>query len=145
MLTIATMNLQDYFDTVDDTGDEAEPKPTEGELAIKQAKLIHGIGRSLGCPTIIGVQEVENAALLQTLAARLVESCGFTYQVSHLESADSRGIDVALMSDPRMVNVLEANLRQGCTPVTTDVLDSTTDCPAGQFPLFSRQWYPLQE
>jgi predicted extracellular nuclease len=142
-LTIATINLHDYFDTLDDTGDEAEPKPTEGELAVKQAKIIYGIGRSLNCPTIIGVQEVENAALLRELAAGLVEFCGFTYQVSHLESADSRGIDVALLSDPRQVNILNIALRQSCTPVNTDVIDlSIDDCPAGQSPLFSRP--PLQ-
>lgn len=141
-ITVATLNLHDYFDTVDDTGDEAEPKPTPGELAVKQAKMIQGIGRSLGCPTIIGVQEVENAALLQTLAEGLVEPCGFTYQVTHLESADSRGIDVALLSDPRRVNILNAALRQNCTPINTDVLDTSIDCPAGQSPLFSRP--PLQ-
>jgi hypothetical protein len=141
-ITIASLNLHDYFDTIDDTGDEAEPKPAAAELAVKQAKLIYGVGRSLGCPTIIGVQEVENAALLRTLAEGLVESCGFTYQVTHLESADGRGIDVALLSDPRQVNILGAGLRQSCSPIDTDVLDSSIDCPAGQSPLFSRP--PLQ-
>ncbi len=137
-ITIASLNLHDYFDTVDDTGSAAEPKLTAGELAIKQAKLIEGISRVLGCPTIIGVQEVENQALLQTLAAGLVEPCGFTYQVTHLESADNRGIDVALLSDPSKVQILDAALMQSCTTVETDVVDSSIDCPAGQSPLFSR-------
>jgi predicted extracellular nuclease len=137
-ITIATLNWHDYFDTMDDTGDEVEPKLTAGELAIKQAKVINGIDSALGCPTVIGVQEVENGALLQALAVGLVEPCGFTYQVTHLESADSRGIDVALLSDPRQVHILGAVLRQGCTLVETEVVDSAVDCPAGQAPLFSR-------
>ena len=141
-ITIASLNMHDYFDGADDTGNAAEPKLTAGELAIKQAKLIEGIGRALGCPTIVGVQEVENEALLQTLAAGLVELCGFTYQVTHLESVDGRGIDVALMSDPRQINILGAVLQQACTLVETDVIDSSIDCPVGQSPLFSRP--PLQ-
>jgi predicted extracellular nuclease len=137
-ISLASLNLHDYFDTVDDTGDEAEPKPTAAELTVKQAKLIHGISLVIGCPTILGLQEVEKAALLQTLAEGLVQPCGFTYQVSHLESVDGRGIDVALMSDARRVTVLHTALHQLCTPLETDVFDPAVNCPAGQWPLFSR-------
>lgn len=137
-VTAATLNMYDYFDSEDDTGDEAEPKLSAGELAIKQAKLIQGIAGNLGCPTILGVQEVEKESLLQVLAAGLVEPCGFTYQVTHLDSPDSRGIDVALLSDPRQVNILDFALRQTCSPIETDVIDRSIDCPAAQWPLFSR-------
>jgi uncharacterized protein len=140
--SLASFNVDNYFDTVDDTGDAGEPKPTAAELAAKQAKLIAAIGTTLRCPTFVGLQEVENEALLINLAQGLATSCGFTYQVSHRESADPRGIDVALLTDPRRVMVSGVVLRQGCTRMDTDVFDPRINCPIGQRPLFSRP--PLQ-
>ncbi|MCI0730792.1 MAG: hypothetical protein L0332_29270 [Chloroflexi bacterium] len=137
-VSLATYNLHDYFDLVDDTGDEAEPKPSAAGLAVKQAKLIHAISQSLGCPAVLGIQEVEKESLLLELAGGLAEACGFTYQVSHRESADARGIDVALLTDPRRVTIEAVELRQGCTSVDTDVSDPLAACPAGQDPLFDR-------
>ncbi len=140
--SVATYNLENHFDERDDTGDEAEPKPSAVELANKQAKIARQISEILGCPTLIGVQEVENEAILQTLADLLTPLCGFTYAIAHLESADVRGIDVALLSDPRRVAVQHAVLQQTCTAVDTGIIDPTIPCPVGQQPLFSRP--PLQ-
>jgi uncharacterized protein len=143
-ITVATFNLENYFDLVNDTGAgaETEPVPTAAELAIKRAKLAYAIGRLLGCPTLIGVQEVEKASLLRELAAETAAHCAFTYQVTHLESADIRGIDVALLSDPRRVDVVAARLHQSCTTLATGIHDPTLQCPGGQQPLSSRP--PLQ-
>lgn len=135
---LASFNVENHFDTVDDTGDVAEPKPTAEELAVKQAKLANTISGVLGCPTVLAIQEVETAALLVALAEALLADCGFGYVVSHLESADGRGIDVALLSDPGRVTVGEVVLQQGCTLIDTGIEDEGVDCPAGQQPLFSR-------
>ncbi len=136
--SIASFNLENYFDTVDDTGSEAEPKPTAAELAQKQAKLAEALTRVLGCPTIVGVQEVENRALLEALAALVQSTCGFAYVVVHEESADGRGIDVAYLADARRVQVQEVRLRQSCTPLDTGVFDPMVTCPRGEAPLFAR-------
>lgn len=138
----ATFNLENYFDTVDDTGTPAEPKPTPEELAVKQTKLAYTISQILGCPTLLAVQEVENAALLATLADLAAPMCGFTYQVVHQESVDARGIDVALLVNPQQVVVETAVSQQGCTPIDTGINDPHANCPPGQHPLFSRP--PLQ-
>ena len=140
--TVASFNLENHFDSVDDTGSEEEPKPTADELALKEAKLAVTIGEIGRCPTLLAVQEVENAALLAALAERLAPTCGFVYAVTHLESVDGRGIDVALLSDPGRVVVTEAVLRQGCTSIDTGIQDPEQSCPAGEQPLFSRP--PLQ-
>ncbi len=136
--SIASFNLENYFDTVDDTGSEAEPKPTATELAQKQAKLAAALARVLGCPTIVGVQEVENRALLEALAAQVQPACGFAYAVVHEESADGRGIDVAYLVDERRVQLQAARLRRGCTPLVTGVFDPIAACPRGEAPLFAR-------
>lgn len=141
-ISVASFNFDNYFDAVDDTGDDAEPKSSAADMAIRQQKLVVLIPQVLGCPTLLGTQEVEHAALLDDLAEALVMPCGFRYTVTHLESVDVRGIDVALLSDPRRVTVFAAALRQSCTGIDTAIEDATIDCPANQHPLFSRP--PLQ-
>jgi predicted extracellular nuclease len=141
-LSIATFNLENHFDGSDDTGDDAEPKPSAEAIATRQTKLAHALVYTLGCPTVAGVQEVEKKALLDELAAAVAKACGFSYEVTHHESVDSRGIDVALLSDPRGVTVQASGLQQGCTTIDTGIQDAAADCPAGQSPLFSRP--PLQ-
>lgn len=140
--TITTFNVENYFDLIDDTRTDAEPKPSPAELSIKQAKLSYALSRVLGCPTIVGIIEVEKASLLQELADQTASACGFTYAVHHMESPDARGIDVALLTQPDRVAVQSLTLRQGCSTIRTESDDGSINCPAGQFPLFSRP--PLQ-
>lgn len=137
-ISIALFNLENHFDAFDDTGLAEEPKPAPAEIAHKEAKIARQIVEFMGCPTLLGVQEVENKTLLLALAQTLAEPCGFVYEVTHRESTDIRGIDVALLSDPRGVVVHSAALRQTCTLLDTGITDATADCPAGQQPLFSR-------
>jgi predicted extracellular nuclease len=137
-ISIALFNMENHFDALDNTGSSEEPKPSAVEIAHKEAKIARQISEFLGCPTLLGVQEVENEALLLSLAQALAEPCGFVYQVTHRESADARGIDVALLSDPRLVVIQEAALRQTCTGLDTGIVDAAIHCPAGEQPLFSR-------
>ncbi len=140
--SLASFNVENYFDLVDDTGDNAEPKPSPGELALKQEKLAHAISQILGCPTILAIQEVEKGTLLQELAAQLAQPCGFVYVVTHLESPDARGIDLAAMTHPDRVTIQQAQLRQTCSFLTSDTIDPSIDCKVAEQPLFSRP--PLQ-
>ncbi|MCB8925341.1 MAG: lamin tail domain-containing protein [Ardenticatenaceae bacterium] len=137
-ISIASFNMENYFDLIDDTGDDAEPKPLELELRLKQQKLAAALTHTLGCPTLVAVQEVEKGTLLDELALLAADGCGFTYTVTHLESADVRGIDVALLSNPNLVTVESAQLMQTCTVLETGVSDARVECPAGQDVLFSR-------
>jgi endonuclease/exonuclease/phosphatase family metal-dependent hydrolase len=141
-ISIVTINAEDYFDTNRDTADDGEPVLTDEELSTRQVKLTHVLTNLLACPTIIGFQEIEKASLLDALADELAGSCGFAYEVSHLESADSRGIDNALLSDASRVSVQSVALRQACSPVPTGIEDESIACESGQEPLFGRP--PLQ-
>lgn len=137
-IVIASSNVENFFDLLDDTPNEGEVEPSAAEFAIKQQKIIYTIGTTLGCPTILGIIEVEKAALLEEVAKLLTAQCGFTYQVNHRESADLRGIDTAVLTNPTRITVNTVQLHQGCTPVDTGSEDDSINCPAGQHPLFSR-------
>ena len=137
-ISIASFNVENYFDLIDDTGSDAEPKPLALELRLKQQKLAAALTQTLGCPTLVAIQEVEKEVLLQELAQLAAPGCGFTYAVTHLESPDVRGIDLALLSNPNLVAVQSAELKQGCAVLETSVSDARFDCPAGQDALFSR-------
>lgn len=140
--SIASLNMENHFDAFDDTGDDAEPKPAPADIGLKQSKLAAAISQTLGCPTLLAVQEIEKESLLLNLAEALETPCGFRYQVSHRDSPDVRGIDLALLSDPRQAQVESVTLRQSCTELNTGIRDETAVCPANQSPLFSRP--PLQ-
>ena len=136
--SLATLNLENHFDSIDDTGDDAEPKPTQAEIELREKKFQRLITHWLGCPTLLGIQEVEKAVLLDQLAQSLETTCQFRYGVAHLESYDGRGIDNALLYDPRRVTVQEVQLRQTCSRINTGIDPQGFDCPRGHEPLFSR-------
>jgi predicted extracellular nuclease len=138
LIRIATMNLDNFLvPSADDGSSPSEGMPPE-DSEIKRSKLAFTISQTLRCPEIIGVQEVENETLLLQLANSTAESCRFSYQVTHRESADGRGIDVALLTDPRRVTIDGVALRQTCWPIATGVQDGSVQCPPGEEPLFSR-------
>ncbi len=135
---VATLNLDNYLVPAPDDEAATTERPAGAEIEIKKRKLAYAISALLGCPELLGVQEVESEALLLDLAAHAAEHCGFPYQVTHQDSADARGIDVALLSDPNRVTVSAAELHQVCSPLTTGIVDSSVHCPASLEPLFSR-------
>lgn len=139
---IATFNVHDFFNAERDTGRQEEPLVSVEEEQVKTTKLARTISETLSCPTLLAVQEVENRGLLEGLAQQLEPRCGFRYAFVHHESPDVRGIDLALMYYPGRIQEVESTLRQFCSHIATEVLDSSIDCPTDQDPLFSRP--PLQ-
>lgn len=90
--SVATFNVENFFDT-QDPHPSSPPKPLRSEYNRKLNKVAEAIV-AMGVPTIVGLQEVENIGVLETLVAneRLTE---FDYQPFLIEGEDSRGIDVA--------------------------------------------------
>ncbi|MEM8857933.1 MAG: lamin tail domain-containing protein, partial [Chloroflexota bacterium] len=136
--SIATLNLENQFDSIDDTGDDAEPKLSSETIAIREEKFSHLISEWMGCPTLIGIQEVENIALLESLASTIELECGFRYDIAHRESYDGRGIDNALLVHPNRSQIISVQLKQTCTRLDTKIEPRGFDCPSGEQPLFSR-------
>jgi len=136
-ISVVSFNLDDYFDNASQV-QESGGGVYGDELSARSEKVIYAIEQLLRCPTVIGIQEVENEELLVDLASALEARCGFLYRVSHVESPDARGIDVAMMTDPHHTSDVEIALDQVCTEIQTDVIDPPMNCPYGTFPLFSR-------
>ena len=110
--TIAFYNLENLFDTINDTSinDEASPMM---ELKSNRSKVYWdkidkltstiaqiGLEKANTSPAIIGVSEVENLSVLEDLvkSKHLVKK---RYGIIHYDSPDKRGIDVALLYQKR--------------------------------------------
>lgn len=137
-ISIATFNLDEYFDTKNDTGMNSEPVLDSETFEIKRAKISAVIASVLNCPTLIGVQEVESRKLLDDLADQLEKACNFRYEISHLPAPDSRGSDVALMSNYEQIVVTKLKQLQACSELDTGIIDSSISCNGTMQPLFSR-------
>lgn len=107
--TVAFYNLENLFDTEDDTtiNDEASPmmEMAEGlreevyqKKLTNMARVIRKIGadKSGTAPAILGVCEIENRKVLEDLASHELLR-DYDYGIEHYDSPDKRGIDVALL------------------------------------------------
>ena len=110
--SIASFNLQRFFDTTDD--------PAVGDVVLTAAafqrrltKASLYLRRLMFLPAIVGVQEVENLATLQALAATLNRDARDArelkprYEAYLEEGNDPGGIDVGFLVDRARVDVLQ--------------------------------------
>ena len=110
----AFYNLENLFDTEDDPDnrgdDEFLPTGPYAWTENKYQQKLANIARTLSeigrptCPVgpaIIGLAEVENRRVLEDLVAR-PELTPMTLRVIHYQSPDRRGIDVAMLYNPRL-------------------------------------------
>lgn len=108
-LRLTTFNLENLFDTESaphKEDDRSTPSP-EG-LQIKLEKLARAVVETLALPDIIAVQEAENTAVLEALAARINQQRNRAYRAVSFESSDPRGIEVGLLWDSARVQLQRA-------------------------------------
>ena len=106
--TIAFYNLENLFDTCNDSLTRDDDRTPEGADRWSEARLerklknlsrvLSEIGGEIGAnpPDIIGVCEVENKEVLEGLI-RQAALLPYDYGIIHRDSPDHRGIDVALL------------------------------------------------
>lgn len=112
-LRIAMWNVENYFDTFDDTltmDDDFTPKGeshwTQQRYREKRNVLSKTIA-AMGAPDIMGLCEVENEKVVR----ELIEATALRkakYGFVHFDSPDRRGIDCALLYRKERFQVLEA-------------------------------------
>lgn len=115
-------NLENLFDTQHDEGKHDEEFLPTGSYkwdSIKYTNKLYNMARALsdmatdklpgiGC-AVIGVSEVENAHALQDLCRQ--EALAIRgYQFAHIEGPDARGVDCALLYNPKLFTVRETKL-----------------------------------
>ncbi len=116
VLCVAFYNLENLFDTIDDPKiDDAEFLPkasSQWDSKRYYTKLNHlaevisqiGDEYTKNGPAFIGVSEVENRQVVEDLVhTPPLKSMG--YDVVHFDSPDKRGIDVALLYQPKLFRV----------------------------------------
>lgn len=118
--TVAFYNFENFFDADDDPknwgDDEFTPSgPYHYTEAVFQQKahniatVLQQLGTELNPegPALIGTAEIENDHVLDVLVSQ-PEIKARDYKYVHFESPDSRGIDVALLYNPKYFTVLHA-------------------------------------
>jgi len=112
-ISLGFYNVENLFDTQDDPDtDDAEFLPgsdrewTTERYADKIQKLstvISRLGNSL--PTIVGLSEIENRAVIEDLANANALKNG-NYDIVHYQSSDERGIDVGMLYRKKQFKVI---------------------------------------
>jgi hypothetical protein len=119
VMAVAFYNFENLFDTLDDPRKFDEDFTPAGDYhytgAVYRAKL-HNLATVLARlaidvttdgPAIIGTAEIENDRVLRDLVAQ-PEIRDRRYGFVHFESPDARGIDVAMLYNPKYFKVLRA-------------------------------------
>lgn len=126
-VTVATYNLERFFDTVNDPA-IGEPVLTPTAFNNRLAKVSAGIRNFLHFPDIIGIVEVENLSTLQAIAAQITtDAIANTqpdpeYDAFLVEGNDVGGIDVGFLV--KTAQVAAATPRVSVVQVTQE-LDGT--------------------
>lgn len=118
---VAFYNLENLFDTEDDPDNPGDDEflPTgpyqwtedkyEQKLS-NMARVISGLARENcpGGPALIGISELENERVVADLVAR-PELAQMGLRYVHYSSPDRRGIDVALLYNPRLFKLVSSH------------------------------------
>jgi endonuclease/exonuclease/phosphatase family metal-dependent hydrolase len=115
-LTVANWNLENLFDIADDPEtDDQEFLPSSAKEWNQEkltqkfknlSKVIMTMKENSG-PDILGVEEVEHKALLDSLVQTYLSK--EKYKVAYSESPDNRGIDCGLIYNSQIMEVLEVS------------------------------------
>lgn len=115
---IGFYNLENLFDTFDDPAKndeqflpEGSNKWTPAKYKIKLHNMAHVISEMAASNgrwhTILGISEIENRLVIEDLLAQ-PELAPANYQIVHYDGPDRRGVDVALLYNPKQFKLLDS-------------------------------------
>ncbi len=156
--TVAFYNLENIFDLKDDPNTLDDDYTPEGrkKWTLKRyrkklanlARTIYSLGKKKGHkgPVIIGVAEVENKMVVEDLLqSKPLNKLSYGYV--HHDSPDERGIDTALLYDPRYFEVLHSEpipllvyTPEGERDFTRDILYVYGRLNGEEFHIFVNHW-----
>lgn len=120
--TVAFYNVENLFDTIDGTNDDAEFLPVAKAQWISkryEEKLSHirQVLTEIGNPLIAGFVEIENANVVRDIIKN--QSVFKNYGLVHYDSKDARGIDVAMIYDSCKLKLQQSGLIRFVLPGDT--------------------------
>lgn len=154
--SVAFYNLENLFDTEDDPeirDEEFTPKgknlwtPDKYQKKLRNmATVISKLARE-NCPAgpaAIGVSEIENRKVLEDLVARK-ELADMNLDIIHYDSPDRRGVDVALLFNPKIFQVTSSKAYPYILPdnpefKTRDVLLVSGQLAGDSFHILVNHW-----
>ena len=154
---VAFYNLENLFDTIDDPKKFDEDFTPQGSYHYTSEiyhKKLHNMATVISQlaiekipdgPAFIGVSEIENETVLQDLIHQ-PELEKRKLRIVHFESPDSRGIDVAMLYNPKYFKVINAKalpveiMENGKREYTRDVLYVTGKLGDDTFHVFVNHW-----
>lgn len=131
---IAFYNVENLFDTIDGTNDDAEFLPLSkndwnSARYFEKLKHVNQVFDQLQNPLIIGLCEIENEFVVRDILKHSTKMQ--KYGVVHHESPDARGIDVALIYDSSTLKLIKSGNIRFILPGKTAA--STRDIVWGKF------------
>ncbi|MCF6169555.1 MAG: hypothetical protein L3J66_01075 [Bacteroidales bacterium] len=131
--SFAFYNVENLFDTINDPDIRDGRYVPGSDLQWDTEKYLHKLNNlarvmavvdSTGFPSVFGLSEVENLAVVRDLIKRKeLKKAG--YKILHKDSPDGRGIDVALLYRPKIYKPLETYFIRPVFP--TDPENKTRD------------------
>lgn len=121
--SIIFYNVENLFDTIDD------PKKNDSEFLpassnewnsakyVEKLNHINKVMDQIANPLIIGLVEIENAAVVRDIVKHSDKMKG-KYGVVHYESPDERGIDVAMIYDSSTLKLIDSGFIRYTLPDT---------------------------
>src|SRR5258706_2876255 len=105
--TVASFNMERFFDTVNDGNGARTLTPTAFNNRLNKASLV--IRNMLRSPDILGIEEMENLTTLQAVANKVNTDAGTPgdYQAYLVEGNDIGGIDVGFLVKSSRVSVID--------------------------------------
>lgn len=115
---IGFYNLENLFDIYDDPAKNDEQYLPEGSnkwTAEKYAKKVHNMAQAIRAMrdenkcyhSVLGVSEIENRFVLEDLVSD-PQIADANFEIVHYDGPDRRGVDVALLYDPRKFKFQES-------------------------------------
>ncbi|MBK7511771.1 MAG: hypothetical protein IPI76_05855 [Chloracidobacterium sp.] len=110
--SVAGMNLENFFDDIDDPGIKEDIVTTES-FNKRMKKISLGVRNIMQSPDVIGVTEAENLAALKRLAEKInadTEAAGKPnpkYEAYLIDGNDGRGIDSGFLVKSSRITVIE--------------------------------------
>jgi len=135
--SMAFYNVENLFDTINSPGVNDGKYTPENEMPWNTERYYHKLDQLArvikamdtvnGFPVVIGLSEIENASVLKDLVAhKNLKEAGYSFL--HKDSPDARGIDVAMLYQPKYYKPLETNFIYVSLPdsghATRDILYS---------------------